>query len=41
MAALDKAGVEISRKQLSEMAARDPGAFEQLIAVARETVTPK
>lgn len=41
MAALDTAGVEISRKQLSEMAARDPGAFEQLIAVARETVTPK
>ncbi|HVD03757.1 MAG TPA: 50S ribosomal protein L20 [Candidatus Dormibacteraeota bacterium] len=41
IAAIGEAGVEISRKQLSEMAVRDPGAFEQLLAVAREKVAPK
>jgi large subunit ribosomal protein L20 len=41
IAALDGAGVELSRKQISEMAVRDPKAFEQLIAVAQETASKK
>ncbi len=41
IAALDQAGVAISRKQLSEMAARDPEAFAALIAVAREKVAQR
>lgn len=32
---LKKGGVELNRKQLSELAALDPAAFDQLVAVAR------
>ena len=32
---LKKGGVELNRKQLSELAANDPAAFDQLVEVAR------
>jgi large subunit ribosomal protein L20 len=32
---LKKGGVELDRKQLSELAANDPAAFDQLVEVAR------
>jgi large subunit ribosomal protein L20 len=32
---LKKAGVELNRKQLSELAANDPSAFDQLVTTAR------
>ncbi|NOT31103.1 MAG: 50S ribosomal protein L20 [Planctomycetes bacterium] len=32
---LKKGGVELNRKQLSELAALDPATFDQLVAVAR------
>jgi large subunit ribosomal protein L20 len=34
MYGLDKAGVEINRKVLADIAVRDPAAFSQLIAIA-------
>ena len=34
---LKKGGVELNRKQLSELAANDPAAFDQLVEVARST----
>ncbi len=37
IARLQHAGVEISRKQLAELAARDPGAFASLIELVRES----
>ncbi len=36
MGGLKKAGVEINRKMLSDMAIHDPGAFSRLVEVARE-----
>lgn len=36
MAGLVKAGVEVNRKLLAEMAVSDPGAFSQLVGVAKE-----
>jgi large subunit ribosomal protein L20 len=35
MHALKKAGIELDRKVLSDMAIRDPGAFSQLIETAK------
>src|SRR5262245_49582048 len=32
---LKKGGVELDRKQLSELAANDPAAFDQLVEIAR------
>jgi large subunit ribosomal protein L20 len=37
IAALDKSGVELSRKQISELAIHDPAAFARLVEVVRET----
>ncbi len=37
IAALDRAGVQLSRKQLAELAVRDPSAFGRLLEVARES----
>ncbi len=36
MGGLKKAGVEINRKMLAEMAISDPGAFSRLVKVARQ-----
>ncbi len=36
MGGLKKAGVEINRKMLAEMAINDPGAFSRLVEVARQ-----
>ncbi|RMF79452.1 MAG: 50S ribosomal protein L20 [Nitrospirae bacterium] len=36
IAGLTRAGVEINRKMLSEMAIHDPEAFAQVVALARE-----
>ena len=33
---LTKAGVEVNRKMLADMAISDAGAFSQLVAVAKE-----
>jgi large subunit ribosomal protein L20 len=38
MHGLKKGGVEIDRKQLSNLAIEDPAAFERLIVLAREAV---
>jgi large subunit ribosomal protein L20 len=38
MGALKKAGVELDRKVLADLAVRQPDAFEALIAQARETL---
>ena len=35
---LRKAGVEINRKVLADLAVRDPGAFEQLAEVAKKAL---
>ena len=35
---LDLAGVEIDRKQLSELAIHDPSAFEAVVGVARDAI---
>jgi len=37
MSGLKKAGIELNRKMLSEMAIKDPAAFKQLVAVALKT----
>ena len=37
---LKKSGVELNRKQLSELATQDPAAFEQLVQMAREARQP-
>ena len=34
---LKKAGVELNRKQLSELAANDPAAFDQLVDLAKSS----
>ncbi len=36
MDGLNKAGVEIDRKMLADMAVRDPGAFSKLVEIARK-----
>jgi len=36
MDGLNKAGVEVNRKVLADMAVRDPKAFSQLVEVAKE-----
>ncbi len=36
MGGLKKAGIEINRKMLAEMAISDPGAFSRLVEVVRE-----
>ncbi len=36
MGGLKKAGVEINRKMLADMAVNDPGAFRKLVDVARQ-----
>ncbi len=36
MAGLKKSGVELDRKSLSELAIRDPQAFEQVVKTAKE-----
>lgn len=36
MDGLNKAGVEVDRKMLADMAVRDPAAFSQLAAIAKE-----
>jgi large subunit ribosomal protein L20 len=33
---LGKAGIAIDRKMLADLAVNDPGAFSQLVAIARE-----
>ena len=38
MNGLKKAGVELDRKVLSDMAINDPQAFAQLVEVARQAV---
>lgn len=38
MNGLRKAGVEINRKVLADLAVRDPGAFEQLAEVAKKAL---
>lgn len=35
---LSKSGVVIDRKMLAELAVKDPAAFEQLVAVAKENI---
>ena len=35
---LKTAGVDLNRKQLSEMAIQDPAAFEAVVATAREAL---
>jgi len=37
--ALKRAGVELNRKMLSETVVRDPQAFSQLIALAKEQLS--
>jgi large subunit ribosomal protein L20 len=37
IAGLGRSGVELSRKQISELAVHDPAAFARLIEVVRET----
>ena len=37
---LKKSGVELNRKQLSELATQDPAAFEQLVQTARAARQP-
>src|SRR5262245_8726104 len=37
---LKKGGVELNRKQLSELAAHDPAAFDQLVEVSRAARQP-
>ncbi|MGH7667325.1 MAG: 50S ribosomal protein L20 [Candidatus Dormibacteria bacterium] len=37
IAGLNRSGVELSRKQISELAIHDPDAFAQLVEVVRET----
>jgi large subunit ribosomal protein L20 len=37
---LKKAGIELNRKQLAELAANDPAAFEQLVEAARAARQP-
>lgn len=41
MAAIGNAGVGLSRKQMAELAARDPGAFAKLVELAQESAPPK
>ncbi|MGA8207954.1 MAG: 50S ribosomal protein L20 [Candidatus Dormiibacterota bacterium] len=41
IAALSKAGVELSRKQISELAIHDPAAFAKLVEVVREAAPDK
>lgn len=36
VAALSRAGVQLSRKQMAELAVRDPGAFAKLVELAQE-----
>jgi len=36
MDGLKKAGVEVDRKMLADMAVRDPAAFSRLVSIARE-----
>jgi len=36
MDGLKKAGVEVDRKMLADMAVRDPTAFSRLVSIARE-----
>ncbi len=36
---LKKTNVELNRKQLSELAIHDPGAFDQLVELAKSTVS--
>ncbi len=36
MGGLKKAGVEVNRKMLADMAVNDPGAFSRLVEVARQ-----
>jgi len=38
IAALDKAEVKLDRKILADMAVRDPEAFDQVVAVAKEAL---
>src|SRR5213594_272199 len=40
MNGLRKAGVEINRKVLADLAVRDPAAFEQLAEVAKKSLQP-
>ena len=40
MHGLDKAGVQLDRKVLAEMAVHDPQGFEKLAAIAREHLPP-
>jgi large subunit ribosomal protein L20 len=35
---LSKSGIVIDRKMLAELAVKDPAAFEQLVAVAKENI---
>jgi len=37
---MKKSGVELNRKQLSELAANDPAAFDQLVEMARAARQP-
>ena len=41
MAAIGAAGVMLSRKEMAELAVRDPGAFAKLVELAREGTTPQ
>jgi large subunit ribosomal protein L20 len=41
IAALGKSGVELSRKQISELAIHDPAAFTKLVEVVREAAPDK
>ncbi|MGH9196310.1 MAG: 50S ribosomal protein L20, partial [Acidimicrobiia bacterium] len=40
MAGLKRAGVELDRKVLADIAVTDPGAFENLVAVAKGEASP-
>ncbi len=40
MNGLRKAGVEVNRKILADLAVRDPAAFEQLAEVAKKSLQP-
>jgi large subunit ribosomal protein L20 len=35
---LTRAGVEVDRKMLADLAVRDPGAFSEIVTVAREAL---
>ncbi len=35
---LKKAGIELDRKSLSEMAVRDPAAFDQIVAAVKQAL---